>query len=38
MIHYLDLVRLLEHLTTSPEAFPNFFIPAVDFSTATLQR
>jgi len=37
MIHHADLVQILEHLSTSPAAFPNFFIPAVDFSTATLK-
>lgn len=37
MIHHMDLVQVLEYLAATPAAFPNFFIPAVDYSTASLQ-
>jgi hypothetical protein len=37
-IHHRDLLLLLEHLATCPEAFPSFFIPAVDFCAESLQR
>ena len=38
MIHYADLLQILEHLTMTPAEFTNFFVPAVDFSAAPLKR
>lgn len=37
MIHYRDMLRMIEHLTLSLDGFPNFFVPAVDYGAAPLK-